>query len=142
MKVDFSKGKIYKVFNDYNDDIYIGSTCDTLKTRFRKHKSEAELNPDGTRPLYKLIREIGFNRFKIELIEEFPCLNINELRQREGHYIKELATLNKAIAGRTSKTYYNDNKDDLKEKKKQYYEKNKEKFKEKERNGVKTIKIS
>ncbi len=42
MKVDFSKGKIYKVTNDYNNDIYIGSTCDTLKSRFRKHKSEAE----------------------------------------------------------------------------------------------------
>ena len=42
------------------------------------------------------------------LIEDFPCADIKELRQREGHYIKELATLNKQIAGRTSKTYYND----------------------------------
>ena len=131
MKVDFSKGKIYKVINDYNDDIYIGSTCDTLKTRFRKHQTDAEIKIDSNRPFYKLIREIGFNRFKIELIEDFPCLNINELRQREGHYIKELATLNKQIAGRTSKMYYNDNIDDLKEKKKIYNEKNKEKLKEK-----------
>ena len=31
---DFSQGKIYKITNDYNDDIYVGSTCDTLVKRF------------------------------------------------------------------------------------------------------------
>ena len=27
MSQDFNKGKIYKITNDYNDDIYVGSTC-------------------------------------------------------------------------------------------------------------------
>ena len=31
---DFSQGKIYKITNDYNDAIYVGSTCDTLVKRF------------------------------------------------------------------------------------------------------------
>ncbi len=30
MKVDYSKGKIYKITNDYNDDVFVGFTCDTL----------------------------------------------------------------------------------------------------------------
>ena len=29
MKVNFFKGKIYKNTNDYSNDIYVGSTCDT-----------------------------------------------------------------------------------------------------------------
>ncbi len=47
---------------------------------------------DNNRPFYKLIQEIGFNRFKIELIEDCPCKYVDEVRQREGHYIKELET--------------------------------------------------
>ena len=30
MSQDFGKGKIYKITNDYNDEVYVGSTCDTL----------------------------------------------------------------------------------------------------------------
>ncbi len=30
MKVDYSQAKIYKITNDFNTDIWIGSTCDTL----------------------------------------------------------------------------------------------------------------
>ena len=29
MKVDYSQAKIYKIANDFNTDIWIGSTCDT-----------------------------------------------------------------------------------------------------------------
>jgi len=38
MKVDYSKGKIYKITNDFNNDIYVGSSCDTLIKRFSYHK--------------------------------------------------------------------------------------------------------
>jgi hypothetical protein len=30
MPQDFSKAKIYKITNDFDDDVYVGSTCDTL----------------------------------------------------------------------------------------------------------------
>ena len=33
--------------------------------------------------------EYGLDNCKIELIEKFPCSNIEELRRREGYYIKE-----------------------------------------------------
>ncbi len=39
MSQDFSKGKIYKITNDYNDDVYVGSTCNTLVKLFSAHKN-------------------------------------------------------------------------------------------------------
>jgi len=42
MKVDYSKGKIYKITNDFNDEIYVGSTCDTLVKRFSNHKKDSK----------------------------------------------------------------------------------------------------
>ena len=41
MSQDFSKGKIYKITNDYNDEVYIRSTCDTLVRRFSVHKCDS-----------------------------------------------------------------------------------------------------
>ena len=40
MPSDFSKAKIYKINNDFNDDVYVGSTCNTLVKRFSTHKSD------------------------------------------------------------------------------------------------------
>ena len=38
MKEDYSQAKIYKITNDVNNDIWIGSTCDTLIKKFSVHK--------------------------------------------------------------------------------------------------------
>jgi hypothetical protein len=38
-------------------------------------------------PIYKLMNEIGFERFRIELIEDYPCQDAYQLRQREGHFM-------------------------------------------------------
>ena len=34
------------------------------------------------------MRELGVENFYIELIENFPCDTVEELRAREGHYIR------------------------------------------------------
>ena len=151
MAQDFTKGKIYKITNDYNDDVYIGSTCDRLVKRFIKHKADAKQEKCKNRPLYKLINEVGFQRFRIQLIEDFPCNDKYELRQREGHYIRELSkNLNKNIAGRNLnqykednkekiKNYYKDNKDKNKEKIKNYYEENKEQILKKQKEKINCV---
>jgi group I intron endonuclease len=143
MKVDYSKGKIYKITNDYNDDIYVGSSCDTLVKRFSTHKLALNNEVKKNRPLYKLMNEIGFDRFRIQLIIDYPCEDKYQLRQKEGKYIRDLGTLNKVIAGRTDREYheeyYKQNKDKIKEQKerkkpelnqydKDYYQQNKEKI--------------
>ena len=105
MSQDFGKGKIYKITNDYNDDIYIGSTCDLLTKRFSKHKNDSKNEKKKNSPIYKLMNEIGYERFRIELIENYPCQDKYQLIQREGHYIRELGTLNKRIEGRSQEEY-------------------------------------
>jgi hypothetical protein len=126
MKVDYSQAKIYKITNDYNNDIYVGSTCDTLVKRFSYHKADAIHKQKLHKPLYKLINEIGFERFRIELIENVLCNDLYELRQKEGKYIREFGTLNVQMAGRTIKEYKEEFKEEIKIKDKIYYEKNKE----------------
>ena len=68
------------------------------------------------------MRELGKDNFFIELIEEYPeCQNIEQLRKREGHYIRELkASLNQLIAGRSQKEYNKDNAEYISERNKQY----------------------
>jgi hypothetical protein len=104
---DYSKGIIYKITNDYNNDIYIGSTCDTLGRRYARHKTDFINNSNNckARKLYKLMDEIGFERFLIKKICDYPCENLFELKHGEGKYICEMGTLNMRIAGRTQKEY-------------------------------------
>jgi hypothetical protein len=49
---NFLNGKIYKITNDYNDHVYVGSTCDTLSKNFSKNKSDSQYRKN---PLYNLI---------------------------------------------------------------------------------------
>jgi len=130
MTQDFSKGKIYKITNDYNDDVYVGSTCDTLVKRFSSHKSHKKQNMN--KKLNILINEIGIERFRIELIENYPCEDKYQLRQREGFWIRQIGTLNMMIAGRTDsewhKETYEEKKEEILEKKKIYHRENRDKI--------------
>jgi hypothetical protein len=121
---DFQKGKIYKITNDYNDEVYIGHTCDTLVKRYSKHKSDVKLSKNINRPLYQLMNELGFERFRIELICNYPCEDKYQLCQKEGEYIRKLGTLNKIITGRTKNEYMKQYNIMNKEKAREYYIKN------------------
>ncbi len=127
---NFENAVIYKITNDFNSDIYIGSTCNTLTKRFYGHKKDAEQEQNKNKPLYKLINEIGFDRFRIQLIEKYPCEDRYQLRQREGKYIRELGTLNINIAGRLTCDYHREKKDEIKQYEKNYRIANKEKISE------------
>jgi group I intron endonuclease len=128
MSQDFNKAKIYKITNDYNDDVYVGSTCNTLVKRFSQHKCHAPRAEYGDRSLYKLMNQIGDTRFRIELIEDYPCEDKYQLRQREGHFTRLFGTLNMNIPGRPKKETDKEYQEKNKEKIKEYKEKNKEKF--------------
>lgn len=108
MTQNFSQGKIYKITNDFNDDVYVGSTCDTLAKRFSSHKSSLNCKSKKDRPLYVLMDNIGTDRFRIELIEHYPCQDKYQLRQREGYFIREIGTLNKLVAGRDPQQNYDE----------------------------------
>jgi gas vesicle protein len=130
----YQNGKIYTIRNK-NDEtlIYIGSTVQPLHKRYYEHKQNAynEKCKDYKMLLYQKIRETNnINDWYIELYENFPCNNKEQLNKREGEIIREIGTLNKNVAGRTSKEYREAKKDKLKEKAKIYREPIKEKKKE------------
>ena len=115
---DYTKAKIYKLTNDYNNDVYIGHTCDTLIKRFSKHKEDSRRESYKHRPLYKLINEIGIERFRIDLIEEWGAKDRQEIKQKEGKYIRGMGTLNNQIEGRTKEEEKEINRHKSKQRKK------------------------
>ena len=123
---NYQESKIYKIYNTVNDEIYIGSTTRKLSERMAEHRRR--INGRYLQfPIYKAFREHGVENLYIELVEKCPCNDKDELRKKEGEYIRELKpSLNIRIAGRTNKGWREDNSEELKEKKKQYREDKKE----------------
>ena len=118
--MDYKNGKIYQILNNVNDDVYVGSTTQPLCKRLYKHKADTKRRDNL---IHKLIREIGEDSIYIELIEIYPCNSREELRAREGYYIRERGTLNNLIAGRTQQEWIEDNKEQVKEYKHKYWKK-------------------
>lgn len=134
--------KIYKIVNDINDKVYVGSTCLSLEKRFETHKNIMNNKTVRNRALYQEMRQLGSKHFHIELIEEVcPCNSKSELRSREGYWIRKLDAhingYNKQIADRTNKQWKAENRSQIlsyhKNYNKQYYLQNKNKLLEKYR---------
>ena len=104
---DYQKGKIYKLWSPQGNEIYIGSTVNSLAKRLSQHKSYRDCNS-------KYLFE-NYNDVRIELIEEYPCDNKIQLNKKEGEHIRNNTCLNRCIPGRTKK-----------EREKKYRENNKE----------------
>ena len=135
----YQRGKIYCIRNKVNDDVYIGSTCQSLSQRMSEHRQALNKDKYNNMKIYQLMKEIGLEHFYIELLEDYPCENVYQLHRREGELIRELkASLNQVIAGRTRGEYKIDNHDKIKKTKaisdKKYAEKNKERIKEYQNN--------
>ena len=108
---DYSKSKIYCIRNTINDDIYIGSTCQSLSQRMAQHRLDKRKERNQNRRIYKMMNEVDDdNLFYIELIEDCSCENLNQLRKREGEIIREMnPQLNMQVECRNNREYYEDN---------------------------------
>ena len=93
---DYKNGKIYKLWSPEGDDIYIGSTTQDLSRRKAKHKHQNDVCKSTI--LYEKYTDV-----RIELLEECPCDNREQLVKKEGEYIRNNNCVNKCIAGRTNK---------------------------------------
>jgi hypothetical protein len=129
--MDYKNGKIYTIRSYQTDDIYIGSTTQTLTKRFSIHKSDLKSWKKGKRHYTTSYEIIKYGDAYIELLEVCPCSNKMELCRREGELIRSMDCINKNVAGRTKQEYKKENKEKIKEKNKEYYQENKEKNKEK-----------
>jgi hypothetical protein len=143
--------KIYKIIDNTNGNIYIGSTCLTLEQRLKAHREKYyEKRKYGKgNSSYDIIKN---NDYKIELLENFPCKTKQELLKKEREYIentkcinilrpiityqemldktKQWKTNNKDKVKIYGQTKYEKHKDKILESRKIYYEANKDKIKE------------
>jgi len=133
--MNYQNGKIYKITNCIDDEVYVCSTCSTLSKRFSTHKSKIYFD---TSNLFRKMIDIGTDKFSISLVENYPCTNKTELLRRENEYIDQIGTLNQQFAYRSreersalcsikNKQYYIDNCDEIKNKAKKYRDEHKEK---------------
>lgn len=130
---NYQNGKIYKIINNENDDIYIGSTCSPLSVRMALHRRHFKLYQQTQKNYITSFKILELTTAKIILIENFPCNTKEELTAREAYYIRELLCVNKCIPLRTDAEYRLDNLEAIQETKKKCYEENKEHYLEKAR---------
>jgi group I intron endonuclease len=129
---NYQNRKVYKIVNDVNGDIYIGSSCSPLWKRWGQHKLKCLQCPN--RKLYTLMNELGNQHFRIVLIENYACNSKDELTAREQIFIDQMKpTLNannshglniqkrKAKHKITTKLYRTKNADKIREQQNQRY---------------------
>ena len=133
--IDYSKTVIYKIQHIEKEElIYVGSTTDFIK-RKSKHKSVcSNIKSKAFKcKVYQMMRENGWEEFKMIEIEKFPCNDKREAEKRENEMMKELkSNMNTRRSFATEedmkerhKKYRENNKDKRKEYRRAYYEKNK-----------------
>ena len=90
--IDYQKSKIYTVrcFSDQSL-IYVGSTTQTLSKRWGDHKDQWKSG--NHLPFHKLITDI--KDWYIQLEEEFPCDNKEQLIKKEFELMRKISTLNR-----------------------------------------------
>jgi len=103
-KADYSLGKIYAIRSPHTEFYYVGSTTEKyLSQRLVRHKSDYKsyINQTNNKGYLYSSYIIEQGDAYIELLENFPCKDLHELKAREGHYIREGGDLisNKYIAG-------------------------------------------
>jgi hypothetical protein len=144
--VNYSQAKVYKIVDNTNGNLYVGSTCEiTLARRLAEHFKKFNQYLNGKYRYVTSFQILQNKNYSIVLLEQ--CENItsrDELKSRERHYIETLNCVNKYIPLRTNKEwridnkeklmeYYENNKDIISEKRKAHYETNKDVLLEKHR---------
>ena len=127
---DYQKGKIYCIRSHQTDKVYVGSTVQELSMRMCGHRKDFKNYKNGKYCYVTSFDILDYDDAYIELIEDFPSENRNQLEKREGVFIREMECVNKIIVGRDIKEYKEANKDKLSDYFKKRYESNKDKIKE------------
>ena len=81
-------GKLYIIRNMINNMVYIGCTTNSLKQRFNEHVKSTYDKMKNKRILYRHMRMYGYRNYHIELIDEYRCDSLHEIRQKESEIIK------------------------------------------------------
>lgn len=133
----YSNGKIYKLVDNTNGAVYIGSTCLPLHKRLYNHKKSYNLWLNKKYHYVSSFKILENENYNIVLIENYSCNSKEELLMKERKWIDELKCVNiyKPIVNiderkELKKIYCEKNKEHIQERNKKYEEQNKEKRKE------------
>ena len=80
----FKNAKIFKIYQDLpytRDVVYIGSTCDTLSKCMSNFNTKSKSRVNWARDKFHMMIRCSYINCKIELIENFPCNNEEELKK-------------------------------------------------------------
>jgi len=139
-------GNIYKIINNQNEDIYIGSTIEKLSSRMSGHRSKFRKWKEGLDDKkcmsYDMFDAVGVENCKIILIENGQFVSKPHLKMKEQYYIDTNVCINKVRAHRSEevielqnkirdKKYRETHRDELCEKRKLFYQENKDELCEK-----------
>lgn len=126
--VNFANGKIYSIRSRSQPDlVYVGSTAQkTLAVRFGGHKRDFTRWKNGCKSYCTSCKILEIGDAYIELIEYYPCETRAELNRREGEVQREIECVNKYVAGRTQKEWFQANKEHISKYRAQYRQANKE----------------
>lgn len=127
---DYSKGKIYEIVCNITGERYVGST--TLSLSQRKANHNQSHNTTASRPI------IDRGDYSVNLLENYPCNNSIELRQKEREWYERLECVNYHLPYRSHDEYMANARDKqrelyngnplYREKKLQYYKDNAEHY--------------
>ena len=90
----YNSGKIYKIVDNTNGSVYIGSTIQTLTRRLTEHERNhhlQEINKGNKTTSIKII-ENGF--YSIVLLKKFPCNSKQELLMEERKFMDAIECVN------------------------------------------------
>lgn len=126
--VNYANGKIYKLYSPSKNLVYYGSTAEPyLSRRLNHHLVDYKSYKNDKFHYLTSFAVLECEDYKIELVEQINCNNVEQLRERERFYIENNDCVNKKIPNRSDKEYYQDNKEHYKE----YRQNNQEHIKEK-----------
>ena len=80
--------KVYRIVNTETDDVFIGSTAQPLFKRLYIIRADASSGKASA--LCNLMRQLGKDKFRIELLEEFPYSSADHTKAIEMKYIPKL----------------------------------------------------
>jgi hypothetical protein len=81
------------ITNSENDKVFLGATKSSLNTCMSIIRYTFKKSPDLTKKLHAAFEEIGIKKFRIEIVEDYPCSSSKELNLR----LKELIKAEKTI---------------------------------------------
>ena len=93
----YHHSKIYKLVSAETDNIYIGSTCNTLSKRMSQHKNDYKRWAEGAYHFVSSLEIAKYNDCQIILIEEFSCENKDQLHSKKRGYLESNACINRVI---------------------------------------------